>query len=207
MDSDSIQAVKLQLMESIQPITAEQVASQTIRGQYQGYRQDADNDQSHVETYAFIQTTIDTQRWKGVPVSIRTGKSMAEKHTTITITFANEDTTELNNLRFRIQPNEGIQVGLLAKKPGYDHELHPVTMDFSYHTAFDGDEPTAYERVLVDTVRGDRTLFASSDEVLASWRVVDEVVKAWERNDDGLTTYEPGTNIDDLSETISEQGN
>jgi glucose-6-phosphate 1-dehydrogenase len=211
MDSDGVHAAKLKLMQAIRPITADKVKSQTIRGQYEGYREEVGNPDSHVETYAFIQTTIDTPRWENVPVTIRTGKAMAEKHTTITVTFsdnaADDDVTETNNLRFRIQPNEGIQIGLLAKKPGFEHALQPVTMDFSYHHTFDKGEPTAYERVLVDAIRGDRTLFASSEEVLASWRVVDEVVKTWTKDDDGLVIYKPGTNIDDLSETISEHGN
>lgn len=206
MDSDGVHAAKIQLMRAIQPITANQVADQTKRGQYRGYRQEAGNDESHVETYAFIQTSIDTPRWQNVPVTIRTGKAMAAKHTTITITFADTDTGDINNLRFRIQPNEGIEIGLLAKKPGYDHELHPVAMDFSYRQNFSGDEPTAYERVLVDVVRGDRTLFASSDEVLAAWRVVDQIVKTWSHNVDNLLEYEPGTAIDTLSETVSERG-
>jgi glucose-6-phosphate 1-dehydrogenase len=206
MDSDGVHAAKIQLMRAIQPITGDQVATQSSRGQYQGYRQEVKNEASFVETYAFIQTTIDTPRWKDVPVTVRTGKAMAEKHTTITITFAEDSTPEVNNLRFRIQPNEGIQIGLRAKKPGYDQALQPVTMDFSYHSTFDGDEPTAYERVLVDAVRGDRSLFASSDEVLAAWRVVDEVVKDWTANGDGLVSYQPGTAINELSETIGEHG-
>ncbi len=206
MDSDGVHAAKLQVMQAIQPITDEQVTTQTKRGQYAGYKNEVGKNDSFVETYAFIETTIDTLRWKNVPVTIRTGKSMADRYTTITFTFADSSDSEVNNLRFRIQPNEGIQIGLQAKKPGYEQALHAVAMDFSYHTAFDGDEPTAYERVLVDAVRGDRTLFAGSDEVLAAWRVVDEVVKAWNKNGDGLFSYEPGTDIDTLSETQSEHG-
>lgn len=201
MDSDGVHAAKLRVLEAVQPITAEQVASQTRRGQYAGYREEVDNPDSIVETYAHISTTIATDRWQGVPVTISTGKALAEKRTTITVTFADKTTnnaSNTNNLQFRIQPDEGIQIGLLAKKPGYDQALRTVHMDFSYNQNFDGSQPTAYERVLIDAIRGDRTLFASSQEVLAAWRVVDAVVQTWTANGDGLQTYQPGASSDSL---------
>jgi len=198
LDSDGVHAAKLRLLEAVRPITAEQVSDQASRGQYEGYRHEAGNPDSFVETYARISTTIGTDRWQDVPVTICTGKALAEKRTTITITFADQATTGTNNLQFRIQPDEGIQIGLFAKKPGYDQALQPVTMDFSYNQNFEGAQPSAYERVLVDAIRGDRTLFAGSQEVLAAWRIVDAVVQAWTANGDGLQTYQPGTGIDSL---------
>ena len=198
MDSEAVHAAKLRLLEAVAPISSAQVATQTKRGQYEGYKDEVGNAGSHVETYASISTRIDTDRWHNVPVTVRTGKAMAEKHTTITLTFADDSTAGTNLLKFRIQPNEGIQLDLTAKKPGYDQELQDVAMDFSYHQNFDGAEPSAYERVLIDAIRGDRTLFASSEEVLAAWRIVDDVIHAWSAGDDGLATYKPGSPIDTL---------
>ncbi len=193
-DSDAVHAAKLSALEAIAPITAEQVTSQTSRGQYAGYRDEVGNPDSYVETFASISTVIDSPRWQGVPVTIRTGKALAAKHTTVTFTFKNRTSAKANDLQFRIQPDEGIAISLLAKKPGFEHELQTVTMDFSYANNFNGSgQPNAYERVLLDAVRGDRTLFASGPEVLAAWRIVDAVVHAWQSSDTGLLSYQPGT--------------
>lgn len=193
-DSDAVHAAKLAALEAIVPISADQVASQTSRGQYAGYRDEVDNQDSRVETFASISTTINSPRWQGVPVTIRTGKALASKQTTVTFTFKASAGNQANNLQFRIQPNEGIAISLLAKKPGFDQELQTVTMDFSYADNFaSGGQPNAYERVLLDAVRGDRTLFASGPEVLAAWRIIDAVVHAWQASDDNLLAYQPGT--------------
>lgn len=198
--SDAVHAAKLALLEAVVPITASQVASQTARGQYEGYRDEVANPDSAIETFAAIRTTIGSRRWKDVPVTIRTGKALAEKRTSITFTFKDKAGQQANALRFRIQPEEGIELGLLAKKPGFERELRPVIMDFSYAGNFAGPHPDAYERVLSDAVRGDRTLFASSQEVLAAWRIIDEVVKAWSASADDLQAYQPGTPIDQLNQ-------
>lgn len=197
-NSDAVHAAKLALLEAVQPITARQVASQTLRGQYAGYRDEAGKPKSHTETFAAIRTTINSPRWQGVPITIRTGKAMADRYSSITFTFKGRGDNQTNALRFRIQPNEGIELCLIAKQPSFDHKLQPVVMDFSYGEHFNGPHPSAYERVISDAARGDRTLFASSQEVLAAWRVVDEVVKAWKANGDGLIAYESGTPIDKL---------
>lgn len=196
LDSDHIHAAKLELLRSIKP------ATQATRGQYKGYRDEAGNPKSHVETYAAINTSIDSPRWQGVPITIRTGKAMAERYTIITLTFKGDDTKQTNVLRFWIQPNEGIELSLLAKKPGFDKELQRVNMDFSYDENFKGPRVEAYERVLADAVRGDRTLFTSSQEVLAAWAVVGQVVDTWEKSDEGLRVYEPGTAIDTMKQAV-----
>ena len=207
LSSDAIHATKLQLLQAIQPITAESMAdknstAQARRGQYSGYRDEVGNQNSFVETFAAITTTIDSPRWQGVPISIRTGKAMANKQTTVTFTFMSTGQSSAENtVEFRIAPNEGIAVHLMAKKPGFEHELQPVLMDFTYaqnFRDFEGAQPNAYERVLLDAVRGDRTLFATSDEALAAWKVVDAVVQAWQQNGDDLHIYQPGTPIDEL---------
>lgn len=206
-DSEAVHDAKLHLLQSIRPIGPEQVAAQARRGQYAGYRDEVGNPSSAIETFAQITTYIDTPRWEGVPVRVRTGKAMADKRTTVTFTFRDRD-AELpnlpnsNTLQFRIQPDEGIALNLIAKKPGFEHQLQPVAMNFSYSQDFLGGQPDAYERVLLDAVRGDQTLFASSEEVLAAWRIVDAVVHAWAETSYDLTSYPYGTKIDDLTYTI-----
>lgn len=195
LDSESIHAAKLQLLQALKPADP----TQAKRGQYASYKDEVGNPESSVETFASIRTAIDSDRWRDVPVTVRTGKALADRRTTVTFTFkGNSDGSGGNQLQFRIQPDEGIALKLLAKKPGFDHELLPVAMDFSYDEHFEGPHPGAYERVLMDAIRGDRTLFASSQEVLAAWRVVNEVVLAWQQNSEGLQVYQPGTPIDEL---------
>lgn len=198
---DSSQAVheaKQALLEAVVPISAEAVAAQTKRAQYDGYRQDSGNADSFVETYAAIQTTINNQRWQGTAVTIRTGKALSERRSSITLTFHDPDSGQSNNLVFRIQPAEGIELGLVAKQPGFEHQVQTVRMDFSYDQHFPNVQPTAYERVLVDAIRGDRRLFASSGEVLAAWRIIDAVVQAWQAGGEGLGSYAKGTPIDQV---------
>lgn len=195
LDSESIHIEKLRLLESIKPANP----TQAKRGQYTSYKDEVNNPHSSVETFASISTTIDNDRWRDVPVTIRTGKALADRRTTVTFTFkGTSGGSGDNQLQFRIQPDEGIALKLLAKKPGFDHELLPVAMDFSYNEHFEGSHPGAYERVLMDAVRGDRTLFASSQEVLAAWRVVNDVVQDWSQSNDDLQLYQAGTPIDRL---------
>jgi glucose-6-phosphate 1-dehydrogenase len=137
-----------------------------------------------------------------VPIVIQTGKRLDRKSTDVTLVYGGrgDHTDNSNTLVFRLQPNEGIAVDLLAKKPGFSNETERVEMTFDYHHSFgEGVHPDAYERVLMDGIRGDQTLFASSDEVLASWRVVESVVQEWAKGDQGLTIYEPGTSPSDIS--------
>lgn len=204
-DSQSLHASKLALLQAIEPVAPDTVSQQSCRGQYEGYRQEVGNDASFVETYAAIRLSVNTPRWQDVPLTVRTGKSMAERYTAVSVIFKDDgrdtiptDTSHNNVLQFRIQPNEGIQFSMFAKKPGFDNELQSVNMDFSYQHSFDGEDPTAYERVLMDAVRGDRSLFASSDEVLAAWGVVDNIVQAWTSDGSGLQSYRPGVPIDQL---------
>ncbi len=193
LDSDHIHAAKQQLLEQVQPVAPDHVKSQAVRGQYTGYREEVGNPDSVTETYAAITVLVDNDRWRGVPVNLRTGKAMAAKNYEINITFQADDDAPSNRLRFRLQPNEGIELDLLTKKPAFDTELQSVAMDFSYEQNFgDHEHPNAYERVLLDAIRGDHTLFATSEEVLASWRIIQPVLDEWAKNADDLQTYLPG---------------
>jgi glucose-6-phosphate 1-dehydrogenase len=193
-DSEHIHAAKQQVMQKIAPVPADKLDERVIRGQYEGYRDEVKNPKSLTETYAAVTVFIDSPRWQGVPIHLSTGKALSERKTEVRISFHGSRAEASNHLRFRIQPNEGIELDLLTKKPGFTEELQATAMDFSYsHDFANHGHPDAYERVLVDAVRGDHTLFATSEEVLASWRVLQPVVTEWAKRSDDLIFYKPGT--------------
>lgn len=194
--SDAIHTSKLELLRTMVPIEPGEIAQRTVRGQYQGYREEVANPSSTTETYASLRLSIDNPRWQGVPMTIRTGKAMDRKLTAIRVVFKDDETDQIaaNELIFNIQPDEGISLHLNAKKPGFSDELQSVGMDFTYQQAFDSNgHPDAYERVLVDAAQGDHTLFTTSQEVLAAWRVVENVLAAWNGSDQGLVIYPKGS--------------
>lgn len=202
MDSQHIHDQKQSVLDSVMAVDTTVGGNAALRGQYESYRQEVENPESHTETFAAIKTYINNDRWQGVPISIWTGKGLAEKRTEIVVTFKNDHQAP-NRLRFRISPNEGIEIELLAKKPGYATTLQPALMDFSYGSNFsDYAHPNAYERVLVDAIRGDHTLFATSQEVLAAWRVIQPVIDLWTNNNDGLKIYPMGSFGSDLAKPI-----
>jgi glucose-6-phosphate 1-dehydrogenase len=193
MDSEHIHASKQTVLQQIKAVPASQVNEHTVRGQYEGYRDEVENPDSTTETFAGMRLFIDSQRWEGVPMVLWTGKKLVEKRTEIAIRFKSHDNEATNYLRMRIQPDEGIVLDLLAKKPGFEAELQPVAMDFSYQQNFDShNHPDAYERVLVDAVKGDRTLFATGEEVMQAWRIVQPVLDAWGRQESMLEEYPGG---------------
>lgn len=194
MDSRRIHASKQSLLEHIGAVPAANVDGHAVRGQYEGYRNEVNNPGSTTETFAGLRLFIDSPRWEGVPLVLWTGKKLAEKRTEVAVRFKSRAQETTNYLRLRIQPNEGIELDLVAKKPGFDTELQPTAMDFSYQQNFGGHaHPDAYERVLVDAVRGDRTLFATGEEVMQAWRIVQPVLDAWSRPDSSLPEYRSGT--------------
>jgi glucose-6-phosphate 1-dehydrogenase len=194
-DSQAIHHEKQALLEAIPPLPPDQVAARVIRGQYEGYRQEVNKPDSTTETYVSIELSIGIERWEGVPIRLTTGKALRAKRTEITISFGGgKDTSQPNLLTFRVQPNEGIDVQLVVKKPGFDQAVQSASMDFSYQAAFDeSGHPEAYERVLIDAVRGDHTLFATSDEVLASWRILQPILDEWQKSSADLQTYPVGS--------------
>lgn len=194
LDSQHVHEAKQSVLEQIPPVPAKQIDQRVVRGQYRGYRDEVDNPGSKTETFAAVTISIDNPRWQGVPIRLVTGKALDERKTEISVVFHGSPDAASNQLRFRIQPNEGIELDLVTKKPGYAYEIQTTAMDFSYQAGFAGhDHPNAYERVLVDAVRGDHTLFATSEEILASWRILQPVIDAWAGKSDDLIIYEPGS--------------
>lgn len=204
LDSEHIHESKQAVLKQVRAVAADRVEQDAVRGQYGGYRDEVGNPDSRTETFAGIRLSIDSERWKDVPIILWTGKNLAEKKTEVTVCFKSREGEAANYLRMRIQPNEGIELDLLAKKPGFNSELQPAAMDFSYRQNFGDDSyPDAYERVLIDAVRGDRTLFATGEEVMQAWRIVQPVLDNWERTDDGLTEYPAGISGDDLAQPLT----
>jgi glucose-6-phosphate 1-dehydrogenase len=194
LDSQHIHEAKQAVLQQVEPVPADKIMERVERGQYEGYREEVKNPESVTETYAALTVFIDNDRWREVPVKLLTGKALDERKTEICVTFHGTADAGSNQLRFRIQPDEGIELDLVTKQPGYAQQLQAAVMDFSYNNngSKDPGHPNAYERVLVDAVRGDHTLFATSQEILASWRVVQPVLDAWAKQPGDLLFYKPG---------------
>ena len=188
----------------------------TVRAQYTagtgggetvpGYLQEEGvPDDSHTETYAALKLEVHNWRWAGVPIFLRTGKRLARKVTEIAVqlkpvphlAFRSEGSVGVqpNQLILTVQPNEGVALSLGAKIPGSRMRIRPVNMEFLYGSAFMSQSPEAYERLILDAMRGDATLFTRGDEVDAQWSIIDPIIKDWHSHDaDGpLPTYAAGT--------------
>jgi glucose-6-phosphate 1-dehydrogenase len=204
---------KVKVLRALKPIVGEDVAKYTVRGQYgpgnfagkavPGYRQEPNvNPASRVETFVAMRMEVDNWRFAGVPIYARAGKRLTKRITEISVHFkhvphvllAQEGPVEPDVLAIRIQPDEGIALRFVAKVPGPSMTLRPVAMDFRYGSTFGGSGPEAYERLILDAMLGDPTLFARSDEVHAAWRYVNPVLDAWKRDTTGdLPMYPAGT--------------
>jgi glucose-6-phosphate 1-dehydrogenase len=161
------------------------------RGQYTGYRDEVKNSKSTVETFAAITLASSDHDWLDVPIELVTGKALGQKTAEVRIFYRQEDTREANELVLRVGENEGVGVSLWTKRPGYDHATEKHPLDFSYNNHY-AELPEAYERVFVDAMRSDRSLFASGREVLAAWKILEPLRAHWENDDSGLVFYEPG---------------
>ncbi len=198
-DANSVRELKVQVLRAIRPMSVDEVAKRTIRGQYgpgsvngaevSGYRQEPGvKFTSQIETYVAIEFRVDNWRWSGVPFYVRAGKRMARPVTEIAIHFKrtpqalfakSPEDVHHNVITMRIQPNEGIALNFEAKTPGPHMRASRVNMDFSYRDAFGTATPVAYETLLLDAMRGDATLFTRRDEVEAEWRIITPIVEAW----------------------------
>ncbi|MBL8121491.1 glucose-6-phosphate dehydrogenase [Candidatus Saccharibacteria bacterium] len=198
LDSRSIHRAKLRLLESVCTIEPSEVAAKTLRGQYASYRDEVANPNSTVETFARLNLAIDNEQWRGVNVVLETGKGLSERFTEVHVTFKAADASgNTNTLIFRLQPREGITVLLRAKQPGLQNDTEQVEMDFDYSRSF-GATSEAYERVIIDAMRGDQSLFASADEVLASWQIVEHVLQQWTDHGEDLRFYPIGSRAEDI---------
>ena len=183
-------------LNHIKPASTE--SHKAVRGQYIGYRDEVENGNSTTETFVSLALESDDPRWKGVPLALTTGKALDRKKTEIRIHFKKTNEAQSNFLIFRIQPNEGIEIDLVTKKPGYEHEFEDQALTFEYPSGTR--LPDAYEQVLVDAIEHRKSLFATSSEVLRAWEIVAPIQEKWAHETDDLRFYEPGTHARSIIE-------
>ena len=213
LGADSIRDEKVKVVRSLRRFTQGEIATAVVRGQYaEGaingktvacYRAEKNVDPKSVtETFVALRLNMDNWRWWNVPIYMRVGKRLPKSGTDISVHFKkaplvlfNKESTEQNVLVIRIQPDEGISLRMQAKMPGTSFRIEPVKMDFHYGTSFGKASPEAYERLLLDAMSGDATLFARRDEVEEAWAFIDPIENAWAAKKDapGLFFYPAGS--------------
>lgn len=213
--SDDIRNEKVKLLKAIQPINFQTQGGDVVRAQYtEGlihgkkairYLDEKEiNPNSTTETYVALRLNINNWRWNGVPFYIRSGKRMSRRVSEIAIHFryppnylfkdSNKFELSQNILVIQIQPDEGIKLLFNSKIPGLETRIQPVDMDFKYSTTFGSNTPEAYERLILDAIFGDSTLFIRGDETETSWSLYTPLLEFWENNGNkGLETYAAGT--------------
>ncbi|MFM1848364.1 MAG: hypothetical protein RL417_1838 [Pseudomonadota bacterium] len=215
-DADSIRNEKVKVLSAIRRFREEEVVSNCVRAQYvkgavngesvRGYlEEDGVGASSHTETFAALKLEIDNWRWAGVPIYLRAGKRLPKRVTEIAITFKRPPGSlfkgrqvgelEQNVLSIQVQPNEGMQLKISSKPPGPRLRVRPVVMDFAYTDSFGIASPDAYERLLLDAMKGDATLFTRDDEIEQAWDLLAPVLNVWgepaHANGAGLITGAP----------------
>ena len=214
LDAVSIRDEKVKAYKSVRRLRPDHVDQFTVRGQYSagegdgqktlGYRKEKDVPaDSKTETFAALKLFIDNWRWSGMPFYLRTGKFLEEKLSEIVVRFRSPPLTLFqkqcespvfpNDLIIRVQPDEGMSWRLNGKVPGGQMNIQPVALDFFYHTTFHVEPPEAYERLILDAMLGDQTLFIRGDEAEAAWAVIDPIEQGWAESKQAPQEYAPGT--------------
>jgi glucose-6-phosphate 1-dehydrogenase len=213
-EADPVRDEKVKVLRAIRAPTRDEVPGMAVRAQYgpgvvagqevPGYLEEPGvPPDSTTETYAALRLEVHNWRWAGVPIYLRTGKRLARKVTEIAVTlkpvphmaFQSELSMDVkpNVLVLTVQPNEGVSLSIGAKIPGTRMAIRPVNMEFLYGTAFLSESPEAYERLIIDAMRGDATLFTRNDEVEAQWNICDPIVQAWAQLPGPLPQYPAGS--------------
>ncbi|MEY4980480.1 MAG: hypothetical protein RLZZ352_2750 [Pseudomonadota bacterium] len=212
LDPDAVRDEKLKVLRSLRPMTVADVARDTVRGQYsagasggevaQGYLQEANIPlSSTTETFVALKAHINNWRWANVPIFLRTGKRMAARQSEIVIEFAGLPFTlfkdsphqSVNRLMIRLQPEEHIQLQMMAKEPGSGMKLRPVKLNLDLETAFAERRAEAYERLLIDVIKGRLTHFMRRDELEAAWTWVEPIINGWQQLGEKPKPYTAGT--------------
>ena len=210
-DADAIRDEKLKVLRSLKPFTPEGVARDVVRGQYKagtvegkpvpGYLDEVKVPAgSHCETFVALRTEVQNWRWAGVPFYLRTGKRLAGRHSQIVVNFREvphpifPGSARANKLVIKLQPEDGLELHLLAAKGSAQGELlAPVSLDLDFDKAFESERVGAYERLLMDAIAGRLNLFVRSDEQEQAWRWVEPVLKVWATDPNGPRAYAAGT--------------
>jgi glucose-6-phosphate 1-dehydrogenase len=213
LQADSLRDEKLKVLKSLTAIDASNASAATVRGQYRAgfaegapagsYLEDIGKDASETETFVAMKVEVANWRWAGVPFYLRTGKRLPQRFSEIVVGFrrvphvifdADSDSVPPNRLVIRVQPDEGIKLWLMIKEPGPGGvRLQHVPLDMSFAKTFSAPSADAYERLLMDALRGNASLFMRRDEVEAAWRFIDPIREAWARSPDSPRPYAAGT--------------
>ncbi len=210
-DADAVRDEKVKLLRALRPLLGTEVARHTVRGQYArgladagaaapGYREEKDvAPDSRVETFVALRAFVDNWRWGGVPFYLRAGKRLNKRVTEVSLHFKKvphalfSGAMEPDVLSVRVQPDEGISMRFMSKVPGPLMAMRPVAMDFRYGTAFGDAGPEAYERLILEAMLGDATLFARNDEVRAAWAWCTPILQRWQQTHDEPHLYPAGS--------------
>jgi glucose-6-phosphate 1-dehydrogenase len=213
LDADAVRDEKLKVLKALVPIGETEIATTTVRGQYRagasngaavrGYAEELGRADSRTETFVALKAQIANWRWAGRPFYLRTGKRLAARVSEIVVAFrpiphsvfdGQAGPIAANRLVIRLQPDEGVKLWLMIKDPGPGGmRLRHVPLDMSFAEAFDIRHPDAYERLLMDVVRGNQTLFMRRDEVEAAWAWIDPILGAWARSGETPKPYTAGS--------------
>ena len=212
LDDDAVRDEKIKVLRALRPLTEELLKSSSVRAQYlsgavkgelaASYAEEL-GEESQTETFVALKLEIDNWRWSGVPFFVRTGKRLPEKRSEIVIQFkpvphtifdARVSATLPNRLTITLQPDEGVNLTMMAKEPGPgEFGLRPVSLDLSFEETFGIRYPDAYERLVIEVLRGNQALFMRRDEVEAAWRWSDGVIEGWAQSNQPLETYVAGS--------------
>jgi glucose-6-phosphate 1-dehydrogenase len=210
---DAVRDEKIKVLRALRPIDADAVRTHTVRGQYtagairnetvSGYDEELGGADSLTETFVALKLEIDNWRWSNVPFYVRTGKRLKAKHSEIMVQFQDvphsifpEQKYDVvpNRLTIRLQPDEGVKLSLMAKEPGPGgFDLRPVALDLSFEETFGLRYPDAYERLLMEVLRGSPALFMRRDEVDAAWKFIDSIIDGWEKTNQKIESYVAGS--------------
>ena len=225
IDAETVRDEKLKVLQALRPMAPADVDRDTVRGRYTAglvdgapapsYAEELGHDDSSTETFVALRAEVQNWRWAGVPFYLRTGKRMDRRASEIVVVFKepphvmfphSEGATTPNRLHIQVQPDEGMRLHLTAKEPGPGgYRLRPVSLDLSYATAFDQASPDAYERLLMDVMKGNPTLFMRRDEVEAAWTWIEPILTRWATAPDRPKRYAAGTSGPTAAATLIER--
>lgn len=186
-DWSALPKLRLAALGDLQPADP----TKAVRAQYRGYQDEVENPGSNVETFVSLELESNHSRWQGVPIRLMTGKALDKKTTEVRIYLKKSHEAQSNCIVFKIQPDEGIDIKLFVKKPGYARELETKTLGFNFPE--DTKLPDAYEQVLVDAISSRKGLFTTSEEVVRSWEILEPLQYAWSMDDGPIPLYEKGS--------------
>lgn len=195
--TEKVSRLRLEALKNIAVPDTFNLSHHIKRGQYRGYKDEVNNQNSMTETFISVNLESRESKWKDVKINLSTGKALKTKHSIIKILYKKDKESESNELILKLGGDEGISLGLWIKKPGYEYESKHHSLSFCFKDHYDS-LPEAYEQVFFSVINGDRNLFTSNDEVIETWRILDPLQKYWEKEHSDLIVYEKGSDITDL---------